>query len=202
MKMKLLRSLVIAGLIAAGVNDLHAAINLNIYLPNITPRTGTGILLADGANDGFGDLTFASDPLLVNSRWSPDTDDILLGMWNLTGTDPDGALVVTFSLVSGVTTGDKLLFVFYPNLPYSPGLTGPGPNQAFGSYRDDLGGDPYGYGLGDAFIGWTVPADGAGLNIYREENISANLTTIPEPTAGVLVGLSALGLMAALRRRS
>lgn len=206
--------LAVAGAIAMWTAaDVMADITLSIYLPNITPRTGTAVVLVDAANDGFGtgplydingvgDLTFAGNPSAVNTQWSPDDDDVVIGIFNLTGTDPDGSLDVNFNLGGLLTTGDRVLFVFYPNLPYSPTLTGPGPNQPFGFIRDNLGGDPYGYGLGDAWIGWTVPADGAGLSVYREEDVVANFVTIPEPTAGLLVGLSALGLMAALRRRT
>lgn len=198
--MKLMAALGLAAVVASA--NVSADVTLDIYLPNITPRTGTAILLVDGDDDGFGDLTFASHPSLVNTRWSPDADDTVVKVWNLTGTDPDGALVATFYLNPPVSMGDKLLFVFYPSLVYSPALLGPGPNQPFGFYRDNDGGDPYGYGLGPSFIGWEVPADGSGLNIYRENSILANFITVPEPTSGVLVGLSVLGLIGALRRRS
>jgi uncharacterized repeat protein (TIGR01451 family) len=138
----------------------RASVTLNLDVENLLQADSntvavagsTVVLLASTQNSSFGDLTQATNSFVVEA------DDIVLGIYPLgdDGVFQNAAFLdidTTTAPASGLSLGDPLRLVWYPNLAYNPGLTGPGRGQPFGTYRTDeatLGSD----------IGWSVPANG------------------------------------------
>jgi hypothetical protein len=215
MKMKNMRKYAAAlvAVVVLAVGQVRAAVSFDLYLPGLTPMPdgGTAVLIVDSAGNGFGDFTFASNPALATSRWSTDLDDIAVGIFEI-GASETGVITGNtgdFNLSGGLSTGDKVGILWYPNLPWSPTLTGPGYNQQFGFYRDNIGGGAF--GPEDRF---ELPGDGIAVTLYREVGVDGypnpapgsgivadKWTVIPEPSTVVLVGLSALAVASGLRRR-
>jgi len=113
----------------------------------------------------------------------------------------------TIATLSGLTFAggwgedDDLLFRWFPTLTTSS--ISPGAGTSYGEFRTDSPQD-------GATIGWITPADGAteSINFVTTSAFGsnppstavANLSTVPEPSAGLLVLLSA-GLLGISRRR-
>ncbi|MCG3147973.1 MAG: hypothetical protein PCFJNLEI_01414 [Verrucomicrobiae bacterium] len=150
----------LSALVSLAGSRVHGSVTLNLDVENllqadsnsVAAAGSTVVLLASTQNDSFGDLTLATNSFLVEA------DDVVLGIYPLGdgGVFQNAAFLdidTTTATSSGLSLGDPLRLVWYPNLAYAPGLTGPGLGQSFGTYRTDaatLGSD----------IGWSVPANG------------------------------------------
>ncbi len=154
-------TVLVAFLLASGL-AVRANVALNLDVENLhagsvgslSPAGSTVVLLVSTANSSFGDLAFSNNPALADTQFTAEADDRVLGMFEVL---PDGVLqdTITFSIDSAVTTGDPLLLVWYPDLPYNPSRQGPGQGQRFGTYRSDAATEW-------SNIGWLVPDDGFG----------------------------------------
>lgn len=196
---------VVAGLLWAA-SPARASVSLNLDIENIhgldtltlAPAGSTAVLLVSTIDGDFGDLT------LAGSAFTVEADDRVLGMFSIT---PEGILqnAVGFSFADGITQNDPLLLVWYPNLTYSAGLTGPGQGQLFGDYRSDIA-------TLASDLAWFVPADGSTLNLsaFTESAggdvldsllVASQFTVVPEPSTYLLVGLGLISMRMLVRRR-
>jgi hypothetical protein len=199
----------LAAVAIVSVGQVRAAVSFDLYIAGMTPTPdgSTAVLIVDSAGNGFGDFTFAANPVLSETMWSPELDDIVVGIFEI-GSSETGIITGNtgdFALAGQLSPGDQMMILWYPTLPFSPLLTGPGQGRQFGFYRDNLG---------DPLNQFVLPADGIAGTIYREVGVGgypnassggtvANQYTavVPEPSTVVLVGLSVLGIVGGLRRR-
>lgn len=207
-------TLVLAALCLAGSAAQAVTINLNVgflYENNGTtalPVGSTLVLLADTANNGFGNLS------LSTGSFAPAVDDIVLDRWGLDGIlagDGTTQRPVSFNLdgfggPAGLSGGDALMLVWYQT-PYSALATGPGAGVFYGAYRTDSV-------LDGSDIAWNTPAgngDTVSLNLFTQNTGAGSVpdsatraqfqTIVPEPSTGMLV-LGGLAFVGMLRRRS
>jgi hypothetical protein len=214
MKSKLNQILKVSACVAVAaclaVGQARASVTLNLNVENlfsvdtltVAPQNSLVVLLASTQNSSFGDLTLAT------SSFTVEADDIVikkfaLGAGGVFQSDAFLDIDTTTAPASGLSLGDPLLLVWFPNVTYSESLTGPGANQMFGTYRSDLA-------TLASDIGWNVPANGTyALGAYAvsvggdiaDSAFVANLMTIPEPSSIALVALGCVGLLAVRRRK-
>lgn len=202
-----MRNLVLIIIVAFSATTAQASVTLNMSLgffyesDGLTPlaANSTLVLLADADNDGFGDLTLATD------SWVDDIGDIVLAQFPMNGflAGPNSSFdAINFDLIDGVDTGDDLMLVWYDQT-FEPSDEGPGKDVSFGTFRSDSV-------ISFSDIAWEVPADGNTVNLNfittliggdsPESAGAAQYVTVPEPAAIVLL-ISGAGLMAARRRR-
>lgn len=145
-------------LLLPAVGFANVALNLDVEnlhgddVGNLCPSNSTVVLLVSTANSSFGDLTQA------NAAFTVEADDQVLGMFEVT-TDGVFQNAAVFNLNAQVSVNDPLLLVWYPGLPFDANRPGPGPGQKFGTYRSATA-------TAGSDIGWLVPADGSGLNLF------------------------------------
>jgi hypothetical protein len=202
-------ALAVACLLAGTQSQAGITINTDISVlvgTQGTPASGDTAIFIAAKGDGIvdpNDLIFASNPLLAETQWSLDPNDIVLDIDPFTENELLTAAVnYDPSSLTGlnIPLGTPIYLVFYPGLTYTPTLTGPGQGQRFGIYRDNLADE----GFGGTYIGFNSPQDGGTYDLFREGlNVTADYQTavIPEPSTVVLVGLSALAIAGGLRRR-
>ncbi|MCG3147974.1 MAG: hypothetical protein PCFJNLEI_01415 [Verrucomicrobiae bacterium] len=186
--MKKITSLLTAAALLMAAHPSTASVTLNLDVENLYgPTAGvpaaagsTVVLIGSTQNATFGDLTQATN------SFTAEADDIVLGIFELSdgGIFQNAAFLdidTTTAAASGLSLNDPLLLLWYPNLSYTPTLTGPGNSQLFGTYRTanaTLGSD----------IGWTVPANGTYTLAAFAESIGGDVPdttfTATQTTAG------------------
>ncbi len=201
-----IKTALLAAMLLLGVQQARASIHLDLDFEDLygantstlAPANGTLVLLASTLDSSFGNLTLATTSFTDPSQ----TDDQILARWQMS---LDGAFrgALDFNLTGNLTAGDPLQLVWYPNLTFSTGLTGPGDGQIFGTFRSDTA-------TAYSDIGWNVPADGDSVNLVvitvlaggdiADSSMVANLQTVPEPSSLALVALGCISALA-LRRR-
>lgn len=196
------RMLLVAGLWAASRAQAGITIDTDINgLQNATAGK-TAIVIADMNNSGVlvSDLQLSAGT--VNSQWSLDSNDKVLGVYQFTAPNLT-ASVNASPLGVNLPSGTDLYVVWYPTLAYNASLTAPGAGKTFGVYRDTLGDQGY----GAPYIGFDAPASDGAYTLYREAGIDgyngaslSGVQTIPEPSSAMLV-LCGLGLARIIRRR-
>jgi hypothetical protein len=159
-KMQTIFALAASVLLAAG--PAYAVVSLNIGAGRLykadgtTWANGTAVYLVDADGDGFGDLTTATN------SFKADPDDIILGKVPVIDGIVNDALP-DFELVGQLGVGDKILLIWYPDLPFANDLTGPGQARSFGTFRSDAA-------LAFSDIGFVIPNDGIwGLYAFTQD---------------------------------
>jgi len=202
-------ALAVACLLAGAQSEAGITINTDISIltgAQGTPVSGDTAIFIAAKGDGIvnpADLIFASNPLLSETQWSLDPNDVVLDVNPFTANEQLTAQVdydPTALTGLNIPLNTPIWLVFYPGLTYTPTLTGPGQGQQFGLYRDDEGDQ----GFGGTYIGFNSPQDGGTYDLFREGLVVLapyETAVVPEPSTVVLVGLSVLGIVGGLRRR-
>lgn len=207
-----LKTILLAAALALASRQAHANVALNLDFENLystnlltlAPANGTVVLLASTLDSSFGNLTLATTQFTDPAQ----TDDIVLGKWTLgAGSGSAGVFndAITFNLSGNLNAGDPLMLVWYPNV--NSASAAPGYSKAFGSFRSDTA-------LAGSDIGFIVPADGSGLNLFAfsqsaggdvlNSSFVANQSTIavvPEPSSIALVAMGCIGAIVIRRRK-
>lgn len=182
------------------------------------PVGSLGILVADtGVSSGIVDPV--NTVLSQGNFLGGSSDDLILGVFSSINLTPIGGTNVGFQFELEATysgnfnAGDKLYLLWFPTISTLGSTVGAG--VSYGAYRSDTPNLPSGATpVTGAFI---APADGSLVNIsalfngpndiapgspVTQADFTANLTTVPEPSAVALFGIAALSITLFRRRRA
>lgn len=219
---RLLAPLAAAAALMCFASSGHATITISAEYATIFQDNGSpiqsgriGLLVADlGAIPGIVD-PFGTT-LTTGNFLGGGSDDLIIGTFqslsNVANTGGSGFQIQ----LSGITyggdfgAGDKLYLLWFPTLTTIGSTVSSG--VSYGVYRSDV--PNVASGATAVTGGFIAPADGSFINMsayigsiapgspVTQADFTANLTTVPEPSAVALFGVAALSMTLFRRRRA